>query len=221
MLPQLVAYIPDKINLIYSVWSLEPAYNIFLSIFVALELLGIDNPSSISAFEKIYYYMVSFSEMVESMKTVAKLNEELTIEERNLLSVAYKNVIGARRASWRIITSIAQKEDSKGASVEMIKEYRSTVSYLFLHILFSLVLYKNEFCFLSWLAHGHKDALLLKMLLTHKTVSFELCYCTFMKLLLCLLLMDMVSAALATLKLAWPEVLSIRKIFVNDHRFKV
>ena len=30
-------------------------------------------------------------------------------EERNLLSVAYKNVVGARRSSWRIISSIEQK----------------------------------------------------------------------------------------------------------------
>ena len=52
--------------------------------------------------------------MVEAMKRVASLNIELTVEERNLLSVAYKNVIGARRASWRIISSIEQKEESKG-----------------------------------------------------------------------------------------------------------
>jgi 14-3-3 protein epsilon len=32
------------------------------------------------------------------------------IEERNLLSVGYKNVIGARRASWRILSSIEDKE---------------------------------------------------------------------------------------------------------------
>lgn len=48
------------------------------------------------------------------MKKVASLDVELTVEERNLLSVAYKNVIGARRASWRIITtSIEQKEENK------------------------------------------------------------------------------------------------------------
>ena len=35
------------------------------------------------------------------------------VEERNLLSVGYKNVIGARRASWRILSSIEQKEESK------------------------------------------------------------------------------------------------------------
>lgn len=31
-----------------------------------------------------------YDEMVESMKKVAKLNCELTVEERNLLSVGYK-----------------------------------------------------------------------------------------------------------------------------------
>lgn len=36
---------------------------------------------------------------------------ELINEERNLLSVAYKNVVGARRSSWRIISSIEQKCD--------------------------------------------------------------------------------------------------------------
>ena len=51
--------------------------------------------------------------MVENMKKVATLDQELSVEERNLLSVAYKNVIGARRASWRIVSSIEQKEESK------------------------------------------------------------------------------------------------------------
>ncbi|XP_076917290.1 14-3-3-like protein GF14 iota [Bidens hawaiensis] len=66
-----------------------------------------------------------YEEMVESMKNVAKLNVELTVEERNLLSVGYKNVIGARRASWRIMSSIEQKEESKGneSNVNLIKGY--------------------------------------------------------------------------------------------------
>ncbi|KAH8196799.1 hypothetical protein TruAng_009041 [Truncatella angustata] len=70
-----------------------------------------------------------YEEMVENMKIVASEDRDLTVEERNLLSVAYKNVIGARRASWRIVTSIEQKEESKGNSsqVGLIKEYRQKI----------------------------------------------------------------------------------------------
>lgn len=67
--------------------------------------------------------------MLDSMKKVARLNVELTVEERNLLSVGYKNVVGARRASWRILSSIEQKEDAKGneQNVKRIRDYRQRV----------------------------------------------------------------------------------------------
>lgn len=74
-----------------------------------------------------------YEEMVEFMEKVAKTVdvEELTVEERNLLSVAYKNVIGARRASWRIVSSIEQKEESRGNEdhVALIKEYRGKIEF--------------------------------------------------------------------------------------------
>ncbi|OIV89635.1 hypothetical protein TanjilG_12879 [Lupinus angustifolius] len=73
-----------------------------------------------------------YEEMVDFMEKVSAAaadNEELTVEERNLLSVAYKNVIGARRASWRIISSIEQKEESRGNEdhVVVIRDYRSKI----------------------------------------------------------------------------------------------
>ena len=72
-----------------------------------------------------------YDEMVNEMEKVAKLvtEGELSVEERNLLSVAYKNVIGSRRASWRIISSIEQKEESKGNEehVKRIRQYRTVV----------------------------------------------------------------------------------------------
>lgn len=78
---------------------------------------------------KCFVAATSVAEMVECMKKVTELGVELSVEERNLLSVAYKNVIGARRASWRIISSIEQKEESKGSDdkLKLTKEYRSVV----------------------------------------------------------------------------------------------
>lgn len=54
---------------------------------------------------------------------------ELSVEERNLLSVAYKNVIGSRRASWRIVTSIEQKEEHSGNEkhAAINQEYRHAI----------------------------------------------------------------------------------------------
>ncbi|OSX69471.1 hypothetical protein BU14_1481s0003 [Porphyra umbilicalis] len=74
-----------------------------------------------------------YDEMVEEMRKVAAETDdgtaELSVEERNLLSVAYKNVIGARRASWRIVSSIEQKEENKGNAthVAINKEYRNKI----------------------------------------------------------------------------------------------
>ena len=59
------------------------------------------------------------------MKTVAGYTEELSVEERNLLSVAYKNVIGSRRASWRVISSIEQKSDSEKTA--LITSYKKKI----------------------------------------------------------------------------------------------
>jgi len=70
-----------------------------------------------------------YDEMAEAMKRVAQLKEELSVEERNLLSVAYKNVVGSRRASLRIISSIEQKEESRGKEdhLKKAREYRKKV----------------------------------------------------------------------------------------------
>merc|ERR1712110_231937 len=64
-------------------------------------------------------------EMANHMENVGKLPDELSVEERNLLSVAYKNAVGSRRAAWRIITSVEQKESSKGNAeqAKFAKEY--------------------------------------------------------------------------------------------------
>ena len=73
-------------------------------------------------------YMAKLFEQAQWYKEMVEF-VELTIKERNLLSIAYKNKIGARRALWRIISSIEQKEESHGNEdhVSMIQDYRSKI----------------------------------------------------------------------------------------------
>lgn len=70
-----------------------------------------------------------YDDMSAAMKRVTELNPELTNEERNLLSVAYKNVVGARRSSWRVISSIEQKtkEHNSEHKLNFAREYRSKI----------------------------------------------------------------------------------------------
>jgi 14-3-3 protein epsilon len=55
------------------------------------------------------------------MKRIAHMKVELTEDERNLLSVAYKNSIGSRRAAWRTLHA----EEYKGN--ELIKFYEDFI----------------------------------------------------------------------------------------------
>merc|ERR1712130_732074 len=80
-------------------------------------------------FAKLAEQAERYDEMAEHMEKVGKLPDELSVEERNLLSVAYKNAVGSRRAAWRIITSVEQKEKSKGneEQAKYAKEYCAKV----------------------------------------------------------------------------------------------
>ncbi|XP_067840359.1 14-3-3 protein beta/alpha-1-like [Heptranchias perlo] len=68
-----------------------------------------------------------YDDMAAAMKAVTEQGSELSNEERNLLSVAYKNVVGARRSAWRVISSIEQKKDSNEKRLQMSKSYREKV----------------------------------------------------------------------------------------------
>ena len=56
-----------------------------------------------------------FEDMIVHMNEVVSCKQELNSEERNLLSIAYKNTVGSRRTAWRALSSIEQKEESKGS----------------------------------------------------------------------------------------------------------
>lgn len=67
-----------------------------------------------------------FEDMLNYMKEVLKLNVSLNVEERNLLSVAYKNFVGVPRSAWRVLQSLEEKEkkDVKDRTEEPNRETR-------------------------------------------------------------------------------------------------
>jgi len=71
-----------------------------------------------------------YEDMAKAMKDVVTSTpsgKAFSSEERNLLSVAYKNVVGARRSAWRVISSIEQKSDNDEKRLHVIREYRGTI----------------------------------------------------------------------------------------------
>lgn len=68
-----------------------------------------------------------YDDMVDAMQKVTKMGGPLNEEERNLLSVAYKNVVGARRSAWRVVSSIEQKQQDKGDKTDIPEKYRGII----------------------------------------------------------------------------------------------
>ena len=61
---------------------------------------------------------MAVGEMTDSLQRVGERPLELSVEERNLLSVAYGSTAGCRRAAWHIITSVEQKENPEANDVK-------------------------------------------------------------------------------------------------------
>ncbi|KAB5562446.1 hypothetical protein PHYPO_G00017850 [Pangasianodon hypophthalmus] len=68
-----------------------------------------------------------YEDMVACMREVTKTGHDLSNEERNLLSVAYKNVVGTRRLAWRVISNIENNPEESDKKPEVVKEYREKV----------------------------------------------------------------------------------------------
>ena len=74
-----------------------------------------------------------FDDMAECMKKAVEILDQskpVSAEERNLLSVAYKNAVGSRRAAWRVTSNIEMrsklKSDDEGKT-EVAKTYREEI----------------------------------------------------------------------------------------------
>ena len=74
--------------------------------------------------------LFNYAEMVDYTKLFCRMGvNELTLDERNILSVAFKNIIGTRRAAWRVLNSIEKKEKNKGNNdnVNKVRNYKATI----------------------------------------------------------------------------------------------
>ena len=99
---------------------------------------------------KEYLYMSRLSEQTERFEDMinymkkyieaTKDQKELKDEERNLLSIAYKNAVGSRRTAWRAISAFENKEKTKvivalynilsirnSRQIEVIKYYKNKI----------------------------------------------------------------------------------------------
>ena len=65
--------------------------------------------------------------VLKAMKEHAEQKRHLNVEERNLLSVAYKNVVGTRRSSWRVVSSIVGK-DATETQKKIATEYQNKIN---------------------------------------------------------------------------------------------
>ena len=68
--------------------------------------------------------------MASFIHKVATFDVELSLEERNLLSIAYKYVIVTRRASWKDLSRFELKESKENGCenrIQQLKDYKLKV----------------------------------------------------------------------------------------------
>jgi 14-3-3 protein epsilon len=83
---------------------------------------------------KVYYAKISeqaerYDEMADHMKEAAYMDSELDDEERTLLAVAFKQAVGQRRASWRVVCQAEKAEEEKGSALTaaLARSYRKKI----------------------------------------------------------------------------------------------
>merc|ERR1719335_834987 len=91
------------------------------------------DPNSLTREQALYMAKLAeqaerYDDMVKYMKRIVKLGikaDELTVEERNLLSVGYKNMMSVRRTAWRTVQSICEGNDEFADDTRC---YRDTIA---------------------------------------------------------------------------------------------
>jgi len=88
-----------------------------LAVFGALDAPQLVELVRVAETAERYEDMCKFVKALVQNKTAK--GQDLDVEERNLLSVAYKNVVGSKRASWRTLSG--GFDDADEALIEKYK----------------------------------------------------------------------------------------------------
>jgi 14-3-3 protein epsilon len=79
--------------------------------YVSLRFLFLKHPASSDHFVK--------KDVIKQLKSIISYSDaRLTMEERNLLSIAYKHVTGTLRTSWRTVEGIEKQETVNGRATQ-------------------------------------------------------------------------------------------------------
>lgn len=103
-----------------------------------------------------------YEDMALQMKILTETGVEFSDEERNLLSVAYKNLVSTKRSSWRIISSIEQKVKEHDKKQQMAKEYREKIEKELHDICYEIIALLNKFL-IPKATTGESQVFFLKM----------------------------------------------------------
>ena len=79
---------------------------------------------------KLAEHTERYEDMAACMKSVVESSEDdklLDNQSRNLLSVAYKNVVGSKRSAWRVLSSLEAKAAKDDQRELIIKEYKKEI----------------------------------------------------------------------------------------------
>ena len=95
---------------------------------------------------KIAEHSERYDDMRNYIKKLVLLGQELSIEERNLLSVSYKNSVGSLRTALRVLDSIELKEELNGSKhLNILKQYKQSIEAQMNSLCYEILSFIDEY----------------------------------------------------------------------------
>ena len=81
---------------------------------MSLKNLKLDNSEDIIILARIAEQSEQYEDMIDILKPYVESKEsDLTVDERNILQVAYKNAIGLKRIAWKAANGVVKVKKYK------------------------------------------------------------------------------------------------------------